>query len=62
METECISGLCARLCFPGNAAAKRADLLLLKADPLKSIAAYDAIDMVFLNGNPIPRASLLPVN
>jgi imidazolonepropionase-like amidohydrolase len=41
---------------------KRADLLLLRADPLKSIAAYDAIDTIFLNGNPIPRASLLPVN
>ncbi len=41
---------------------KRADLLLLRADPLKTIAAYDAIDTIFLNGNPIPRASLLPAN
>ena len=41
---------------------KRADLLLLRADPLKAIAAYDAIDTIFLNGNPIPRASLLPAN
>lgn len=41
---------------------KRADLLLLRADPLKTIAAYDAIDTVFLNGNPIPRPSLLPTN
>jgi imidazolonepropionase-like amidohydrolase len=39
---------------------KRADLLLLRADPLKTIAAYDAIDIVVLNGNPISRASLLP--
>ncbi len=39
---------------------KRADLLLLRADPLKSIAAYDAIETVFLNGDPLPRASLLP--
>ena len=37
---------------------KRADLLLLDADPLKSIAAYDAIDIVFLNGVPIRRTSL----
>jgi imidazolonepropionase-like amidohydrolase len=41
---------------------KRADLLLLRADPLQSVSAYDAIDMVFLNGNPLPRASLLPAN
>lgn len=41
---------------------KRADLLLLRADPLKTISAYDAIDTVFLNGNPIPRSSLLPAN
>jgi imidazolonepropionase-like amidohydrolase len=39
---------------------KRADLLLLRADPLKSIDAYDAIETIFLNGNPLPRASLLP--
>jgi imidazolonepropionase-like amidohydrolase len=39
---------------------KRADFLLLRADPLKSIAAYDAIETIFLNGNPLPRASLLP--
>jgi imidazolonepropionase-like amidohydrolase len=41
---------------------KRADLLLLRADPLKTIAAYDAIDTIFLSGNPIPRGSLLPKN
>ena len=41
---------------------KRADLLLLDADPLKSIAAYDAIDTVVLNGEPLPHAALLPVN
>ena len=41
---------------------KRADLLLLRADPLQSVAAYDTIDTVFLNGNPLPRASLLPAN
>ena len=41
---------------------KRADLLLLRADPLKTIAAYDAIDTIFLNGNPISRGSLLPAN
>jgi imidazolonepropionase-like amidohydrolase len=41
---------------------KRADLLLLRADPLQSVNAYDSIDTVFLNGNPLPRASLLPAN
>jgi imidazolonepropionase-like amidohydrolase len=39
---------------------KRADFLLLRADPLKSIAAYDTIETIFLNGDPLPRASLLP--
>jgi len=41
---------------------KRADLLLLAADPLKTIAAYDAIETVFLNGQPLPHAALLPRN
>ena len=41
---------------------KRADLLLLRKDPLKTIAAYDSIDTIFLNGDAIPRASLLPKN
>jgi len=41
---------------------KRADLLLLRADPLKTIDAYDSIETVFVNGNPIARGSLLPVN
>ena len=41
---------------------KRADLLLLRADPLQSVTAYDTIETVFLNGNPISRASLLPAN
>jgi imidazolonepropionase-like amidohydrolase len=39
---------------------KRADLLLLRKDPLKTIAAYDSIETVFLNGTALPRASLLP--
>jgi imidazolonepropionase-like amidohydrolase len=39
---------------------KRADLLLLGANPLETIAAYDRIEIVFLNGVPVPRASLLP--
>ena len=38
---------------------KRADLLLLREDPLKSIAAYDSIEMIFLNGEPLPRKSLV---
>jgi imidazolonepropionase-like amidohydrolase len=41
---------------------KRADLLLLRADPLRSVAAYDAIETVFLGGRPITRDSLLPAN
>jgi imidazolonepropionase-like amidohydrolase len=39
---------------------KRADLLLLHANPLRTIAAYDAIDTVFTKGVPVSRASLLP--
>ena len=39
---------------------KRADLLLLRKDPLKTITAYDSIETIFLNGNALPRASLLP--
>jgi hypothetical protein len=38
---------------------KRADLLLMKNDPLKSVAAYDSIETVFLNGEAIARASLV---
>jgi imidazolonepropionase-like amidohydrolase len=41
---------------------KRADLLLLRKDPLKTIAAYDSIETVFVNGNTLPRVSLLPKN
>jgi imidazolonepropionase-like amidohydrolase len=41
---------------------KRADLLLVRGDPLRSIAAYDSIETVFLNGHPIERGTLLPVN
>ena len=37
---------------------KRADLVLLDADPLKSVEAYDAIDTVILDGVPIARSSL----
>lgn len=37
---------------------KIANLLLLRDDPLESVAAYDTIDTVFLHGRPIPRESL----
>jgi hypothetical protein len=37
---------------------KKANLLLLGADPLKNVNAYDAIETVFLNGRPIPRRTL----
>jgi imidazolonepropionase-like amidohydrolase len=37
---------------------KRADLVLLKQNPLADISAYDSIEMIFLNGAPIARDSL----
>ena len=37
---------------------KRADLLLLKENPLASVSAYDSIETVFLNGEPIAPESL----
>jgi imidazolonepropionase-like amidohydrolase len=37
---------------------KKANLLLLGDDPLKSVKAYDAIETVFLNGRPIERVML----
>ena len=39
---------------------KCADLLLLRENPLKTVAAYDSIDSIFLNGELLPRTSLLP--
>jgi imidazolonepropionase-like amidohydrolase len=41
---------------------KRADLLLLKENPLTNVSAYDSIDTIFLNGIPIARESLRPHN
>ena len=37
---------------------KRADLLLLKENPLTSASAYDSIETVFLKGEPIARKKL----
>jgi imidazolonepropionase-like amidohydrolase len=37
---------------------KRADLLLLTRNPLANVSAYDAIEMIFLNGEPIARETL----
>jgi imidazolonepropionase-like amidohydrolase len=37
---------------------KRADLLLLKQNPLENISAYDSIETIFLKGEPIARDSL----
>ena len=37
---------------------KRADMLLLKEDPLGSVTAYDSIETVILGGQPIPREAL----
>ena len=37
---------------------KRAHLLLLRANPLGNIEAYDTIETVFLAGTPIPREML----
>lgn len=39
---------------------KRADLLLLTENPLKTPSAYDSIETVFLNGEPIARETLRP--
>lgn len=41
---------------------KRADLLLLRENPLSSISAYDSIEIVILNGEPIARNTLRPPN
>jgi imidazolonepropionase-like amidohydrolase len=37
---------------------KRADLLLLRENPLASVSAYDSIETIFLNGQPIARDTL----
>jgi imidazolonepropionase-like amidohydrolase len=37
---------------------KRADMLLLKANPLEDVSAYDTIEKIFLNGEPIAREAL----
>ena len=39
-------------------AGKRANLLLLTADPLKTVEAYNAIDTVFIGGRPLARKLL----
>jgi imidazolonepropionase-like amidohydrolase len=39
-------------------AGKRADLLLLSANPLESVAAYDSIEAIILNGKPVRRSEL----
>jgi len=41
---------------------KRADLLLLKENPLANISAYDAIETIILNGQAISRESLRPLD
>jgi len=37
---------------------KQADLLLLTQNPLASVSAYDSIEIIFLNGEPIVRETL----
>lgn len=39
---------------------KRADLLLLRADPLRDVGAYDQIETIFVDGTTIDRKSLQP--
>jgi imidazolonepropionase-like amidohydrolase len=39
---------------------KRADLLLLSQNPLASVSAYDSIEIIFLNGEPIRHDALRP--
>jgi len=41
---------------------KRADLLLLKENPLTNISAYDSVETIILNGEPIARESLRPLD
>jgi imidazolonepropionase-like amidohydrolase len=41
---------------------KKADLLLLKENPLANVSAYDSTETIFLNGEPIPRETLRPKN
>ena len=43
-------------------AGKRANLLLVTKDPLKTVDAYDAIDTVFIGGKPIARKELSAKN
>ena len=38
---------------------KRADLLLLRQNPLTNVSAYDSIETIFLNGESIERERLL---
>jgi imidazolonepropionase-like amidohydrolase len=37
---------------------KTANLLLLRANPLQSVTAFDTIETVFLHGRPIARREL----
>jgi len=39
---------------------KRADLLLLRENPLANVSAYDSIETIFLKGEPIARETLRP--
>jgi imidazolonepropionase-like amidohydrolase len=41
---------------------KKADLLLLKENPLANVSAYDSIETIFLNGEPIARETLRAQN
>jgi hypothetical protein len=41
---------------------KRADLLLLKENPLTNVSAYDSIETIFLSGELIARETLRPLN
>jgi imidazolonepropionase-like amidohydrolase len=39
---------------------KRADLILLSKNPLLNVSAYDSIQTIILNGEPIERQKLRP--
>jgi cytosine/adenosine deaminase-related metal-dependent hydrolase len=41
---------------------KRGDLLLLKDNPLANVSAYDSIETIFLDGEPIARKALRTQN
>lgn len=57
LENEAVFGLSAEV--GSIEAGKRANLLLLRANPLDTVAAYDMIETIVVNGEPIAREALM---